>query len=164
MRQAVKDAWYKLNDVGIGIEGMDDAEDYYKIDFYDGGEYLFFPKSAKRVVGQYYNSSYEEFFAINSSSANYCCGIPELGNYDRHRSKNSVLTNKNLVLCFNYIKVQENTGYFQMYTTSRACDRWINNVLPKAGFRKKVTLPSKQGQGRYKVIAWDWLKEYDNEG
>ena len=169
MRKAVQDAVKKLYDVGIAIQYFT-ADNYSDPpNFYDGMEYTFYKIPRKKpnpVPNSLY--TYPDFldfhgFHIASSSANYCCGIPELGNYSLTKSRNTIFTTKNLILCFDLIKVNEDTGYLHLYTTSRAEDRWINNVLPQAGFRKKVTLPSKHGLGRYKVIMWDWLKEYDNE-
>lgn len=161
MRRAVKIALNKLCKVDIELEDVD----FYlreNRNFYDGGRYHFYKKEKQSKTDNDDDYGYiarsDDWFFLNSSGANYCCGIPELGGYERCKNKNTIFTTENLVLCFNFIKAQENTGYFQMYTTSRACDRWINNVLPKAGFKKKVTLPSKHGNGRYKVIAWDWLK------
>ena len=145
---ALKKAGWNIDDDGAG-------------DFYDGYEYSFYKDKTTTTHRGSYGFPYEEahysgYLSFATSSATYCCGLPELGHYFKDRRDKNKITTKDVGLCLDYIKANEKTGYLRVTSTSRRVDTFWNNAFKVAGFKKRISLPSKHGDGKYKVYMWEW--------
>ena len=140
------------------------SDDGYGENFYDGMEYCFSKNRKKLKSNPYSGYSWEEWdedatLGLSTGSATYCCGIPEMGNYALYGDKRKGVTTAEVVACIEYVKANEGTGYLRVTSTSQRKDVFWNNAFKAAGFKKRITLPSKHGEGRYKVYMWEWWDE-----
>ena len=140
--------------------GWTDLSHGHRGGFYNGAHYSFGKNVTTRTIKNYWGTTEtfteaQQRISASTSGGTYCCGMPELGHL--HITGGSKVSANDIALVLRYILANEGTGYLRCALTSqRTYAKWRAG-LELAGFTPTVTLPSKHGRGRYKVVAYDYI-------